>query len=79
MRMTVLEFVRRAVALRSGNAWLGPEKGWRATFYTTRMEHSPTSANGIRVGTDALARGSGRGDGGSEKGQPRVASEPVRS
>jgi hypothetical protein len=33
--MTVLEFVRRAVALRSGNAWLVPEKGWRATFYTT--------------------------------------------
>ena len=21
-------------------------KGWRATFYTTRMEHSPTSATG---------------------------------
>jgi hypothetical protein len=23
------------------------EKGWRATFYTTGMEHSPTSATGI--------------------------------
>src|SRR5438105_1450552 len=22
------------------------ERGWRATFYTTRMEHSPTSATG---------------------------------
>src|SRR4030095_16019690 len=22
------------------------EKGWRATFYTTGMEHSPTSASG---------------------------------
>jgi len=22
------------------------EKGWRATFYTTRIEHSPTSATG---------------------------------
>jgi hypothetical protein len=22
------------------------EKGWRATFYTTGMEHSPTSATG---------------------------------
>jgi hypothetical protein len=22
------------------------EKGWRATFYTTEMEHSPTSATG---------------------------------
>jgi hypothetical protein len=24
------------------------EKGWRATFYTTGMEHSPTSATGTR-------------------------------
>jgi hypothetical protein len=23
------------------------ETGWRATFYTTGMEHSPTSATGI--------------------------------
>ena len=23
-----------------------PEKGWRATFYTTGMEYSPTSATG---------------------------------
>ena len=23
------------------------ERGWRATFYTTGMEHSPTSATGI--------------------------------
>jgi hypothetical protein len=22
------------------------ERGWRATFYTTGMEHSPTSATG---------------------------------
>ena len=22
------------------------DRGWRATFYTTRMEHSPTSATG---------------------------------
>jgi hypothetical protein len=22
------------------------ERGWRATFYTTRMQHSPTSATG---------------------------------
>ena len=22
------------------------ERGWRATFYSTRMEHSPTSATG---------------------------------
>ncbi len=24
------------------------DRGWRATFYTTRMEHSPTSATGTR-------------------------------
>jgi len=23
------------------------DRGWRATFYTTGMEHSPTSATGI--------------------------------
>jgi hypothetical protein len=31
------------------------EKGWRATFYTTGMEHSPTSATGHRVETHAVA------------------------
>jgi hypothetical protein len=25
------------------------ERGWRATFYTTGMEHSPTSATGLVV------------------------------
>ena len=25
------------------------EKGWRATFYTTGMEHSPTSATGFAL------------------------------
>jgi len=25
------------------------EKGWRATFYATGMEHSPTSATGTAV------------------------------
>ena len=24
------------------------ERGWRATFYMTGMEHSPTSATGVR-------------------------------
>ena len=27
------------------------EKGWRATFYTTGMEHSPTSATGTSWGS----------------------------
>ena len=34
------------------------EKGWRATFYTTGMEHSPTSATGTTardMPTSALA------------------------
>ena len=30
------------------------ERGWRATFYTTGIEHSPTSANGDSVGVDAM-------------------------
>jgi hypothetical protein len=30
------------------------ERGWRATFYTTGMEHSPTSATAQR-GTHAVA------------------------
>jgi hypothetical protein len=45
------------------------EKGWRATFYTTGMEHSPTSATGTgwertpwhatqRAAWDALRRAS---------------------
>jgi hypothetical protein len=25
------------------------DRGWRGTFYTTGMEHSPTSATGHRV------------------------------
>jgi hypothetical protein len=31
------------------------ERGWRATFYTTGMEHSPTSATGTGLGADAVA------------------------
>jgi hypothetical protein len=30
------------------------DRGWRATFYTTGMEHSPTSATG--TGWEALSR-----------------------
>jgi hypothetical protein len=32
------------------------EKGWRATFYTTGLEHSPMSATGTGVGPHAVAR-----------------------
>jgi hypothetical protein len=31
---------------RRGRLTRYDEKGWRATFYTTGMEHSPTSATG---------------------------------
>src|SRR3989454_4429424 len=33
------------------------ERGWRATFYTSGMEHSPTSATGTGC---AVASGAGR-------------------
>jgi hypothetical protein len=36
------------------------ERGWRATFYTTGMEHSPTSATGTGWEPTPGARGSGR-------------------
>jgi hypothetical protein len=44
------------------------EKGWRATFYATGMEHSPTSATGT-VGADAVARDAAGGVGGVGAGQ----------
>ena len=43
------------------------EKGWRATFCTTGMEHSPTGA----IGTSwerAMARGAAGSMGGAEEG-----------
>src|SRR5499427_9547332 len=33
------------------------ERGWRATFYTTGMEHSPTSATGTAWERTTVARG----------------------
>ena len=41
-------------------------RGWRATFYTTGMEHSPTSADRHRVGAHAMARHPAGGVGGAE-------------
>ena len=32
------------------------DRGWRATFYTTAMEHSPTSATGTAWESHAVAR-----------------------
>ena len=42
------------------------ERGWRATFYTTGMEHSPHERDGHRVGTHALARDAASGVGGTD-------------
>jgi hypothetical protein len=38
--------VRGAPGLRPPTHPRYDERGWRATFYTTGMEHSPTSATG---------------------------------
>jgi len=35
------------------------ERGWRATFYTTGMEHSPGERDRYRMGAHAVARGVG--------------------
>jgi hypothetical protein len=40
-------------------------RGWRATFYTTGMEHSPTSATGTGWGAHPLARDAAGGVGGA--------------
>jgi hypothetical protein len=45
------------------------EKGWRATFYTTGMEHSPASATGTAWGVHAMARRAEGGVGGTVEGR----------
>jgi hypothetical protein len=42
------------------------ERGWRATFYTTGMEHSPTSATGTGWEPMPLTRDAAGGVGGVE-------------
>ena len=44
------------------------ERGWRATFYTTGMEHSPTSATGTGWERTPWRGGPGCGAGGAEAG-----------
>lgn len=36
------------------------ERSWRATFYTTRMEHSLSEGDGLGLGADAMALGAYR-------------------
>jgi len=49
-------------------------RGWRATFYTTGMEHSPVSER-VSVGTDAVACSPEDGDRSFTFGRLRVDSE----
>jgi hypothetical protein len=55
------------------------DRGWRATFYTTGMEHSPTSATGTGWKAHAVARNAARGVGGVEEGgaRGRTAMTPI--
>ena len=43
------------------------ERGWRATFYTTGMEHSPTSATGTAWERTPVACGAEGGVGGAQE------------
>jgi hypothetical protein len=45
------------------------DRGWRATFYTSGMEHLPTSATGTG-GTHAVARDAAGGVGGGNRPGP---------
>ena len=54
--------------------------GWRATFYTTGMEHSPTSATGSAWGAHAVARDAAGGLGGAQEGRDELTVRgPTRS
>ena len=64
------------------------ERGWRATFYTTGMEHSPTSATGTgwertpwhatqRAASEALRQGSDESLGGAPFVIPNVKTSDV--
>ena len=44
------------------------DRGWRATFCTTGMEHSPSERDRHRVGAHAVERDAAGGVGGSEEG-----------
>jgi hypothetical protein len=43
------------------------DRGWRATFYTTGMEHFPDERDGHRMGAHTVARDAAGGVGGAEK------------
>src|SRR5437867_2660443 len=45
------------------------ERGWRASFYTSGMEHSATSATGFGVGAHAVARDAAGRVGGLREGK----------
>src|ERR1700757_5199161 len=47
------------------------ERGWRATFYTTGMEHSPTSATGAGWERTPWRANAAGGVGRTQEGRPR--------
>ena len=54
------------------------EKGWRATFYTTGMEHSPTNATGTSWERTPVACGAEGGVGGAQEvGNELTVSGPI--
>jgi hypothetical protein len=56
---------------------VAPDFSWRATFYTTGMEHSPTSATWHRMGAHAVARDAAGGVGGAHDGGGRAITRIV--
>jgi hypothetical protein len=54
------------------------ERGWCATFYTTGMEHSPTSATGTGCGAHAVARDTAGGVRGMRQPHEIPRSCPMR-
>jgi hypothetical protein len=54
------------------------ERGWRATFYTTGMEHSPHERDRHRVGADGVARDAAGGVGDAQaSGNELMSTSPV--
>jgi hypothetical protein len=54
------------------------ERGWRATFYTTGMEHSPHERDRHRVGADGVARDAAGGVGDAQaSGNELMSASPV--
>jgi hypothetical protein len=55
------------------------ERGWRATFYTTGMEHFADERDRHRVGAHAVARDTAGGVGGTDEVQGRATSRTTHA